>query len=72
MNTLPLPDPNIDVLPLQTAICLVLVLLSCLMLLGSCAGTTYEPCVSITNADGAEVKACVRIERQKEEEKEAD
>lgn len=44
--------------------------LAFLLLLPSCAGTIYEPCVSITTASGKEVKACVRIERSAQEEKE--
>lgn len=43
--------------------------LAFLLVLPSCAGTTYEPCVSLTTADGKEVKACVRIETRQEEEK---
>lgn len=63
MNELP-HDPNIALLPFELGCCLVLVILACAALgLTSCAGTTYEPCLSVTNADGKEVKACVRIER---------
>lgn len=40
------------------------------LLLPSCAGTIYEPCVSLTTADGKEVKACVRIETREEDKKE--
>lgn len=44
--------------------------LAFLLLLPSCAGATYEPCVSLTTADGKEVKACVVITpKEKEEEK---
>ena len=63
MNELP-HDPNLDVLPMELGFCLVLVAVACALLgLTSCAGVTLEPCVSVTNADGKEVKACVRIEK---------
>jgi len=43
--------------------------LAFLLLLPSCAGTSYEPCVSLTTADGKEVKACVVITPKDKEEK---
>ena len=70
LNELPeLPcDPNISILPFELAVCAVMVAVGLLaLLLTGCAGTTYEPCVSITTADGKEVKACVRIETREEE-----
>ena len=58
-----LSDPNIEILPLQFVVCVVMVAASLLLLLlSSCAGTTYEPCVSVTAPDGTEIKTCVRIE----------
>lgn len=66
LNELPeLPcDPNISILPFELAVCAVMIAVGLLaLLLTSCAGTTYEPCVSYTDAEGKEIKACVRIER---------
>lgn len=64
LNELPeLPcDPNISILPFELAVCAVMVAVGLLaLLLTGCAGTTYEPCVSYTDAEGKEIKACVAI-----------
>lgn len=71
MNELPeLPcDPNISILPFELVVCAGMVAVGLLaLLLTSCAGVTLEPCVSVTNADGKEAKACVRIETQQKDE----
>lgn len=62
-------DPNIEVLPFEFGVCVVLVLVGCMLLGLTSCGTSYEPCVSYTDAEGREIKACVTITPREKEEK---